>query len=109
MKAMRNRLTRRGRVYFDAETPRLRVGSGWTTITIDSEVGIVVTARGYAPAIEVKRDNFKHLLLVGARSLSEPLERMRAESGSLKGLTVRVRKIRPEASAPYEVAKLLDT
>lgn len=90
-------------MYFEVETPRLRVGSGWTTVTLDSEIGVVMTARGYAPAIMVMRDRFRHLLLVGAKSLSEPLEKLRTEKGALDGLIIRVRKIRPEASAPYEV------
>jgi hypothetical protein len=90
-------------MYLSSETPRLRVGTGWTTVTIQSEVGVVFTSRGYAPAIEVAREGFKHVLLVGARSLSEPIEKLRVEHGQLEGLVIELRKVRPEPSAPYEV------
>lgn len=62
-----------------------------------------MTQRGYAPAIEVLREDFQHLLLVGAKSLGEPLEGWRSEFGALKGLKVSLRKVRPEPTAPYEV------
>jgi hypothetical protein len=96
-----------GVTYLSATIPRLRIGSGWTEITIQSEVGVVKTARGYAPAVCVLRGDVEHVLLVGAASLSGPLEEIRNErQGSLAGAHIRVRKIRPEQSAPYEVEQI---
>ena len=90
-------------LYFDQSEPRLRVGTAWTSLIIESEVGVVMTARGYAPAIAVSREGFRHIFLVGAKSLSDPLEQLRGRRGIISGEIVEVRKVRPESSAPYEL------
>lgn len=90
-------------LYFDQSELRLRVGTAWTALRIESEVGVVMTSRGYAPAVLVSREGFKHLLLIGARSLSEPLEELRIKETHLVGLQVEIRKVRPESNAPYEL------
>lgn len=93
--------------YFTDELPRLRIGSGWTEVSIESEVGVVKTARGYAPALHVRRGDVAHLLLIGAASLAGPLEKIRAErAGLLLGACVRIRRVRPDQTAPYEVESL---
>lgn len=89
-------------LYFEPTELRLRVGTAWTLLTIESEVGVVMTARGYAPAIAVNREDFRHIFLVGARSLSEPLEDLRLQ-GSIVGRRIEVRKVRAESNAPYEL------
>ncbi len=90
--------------YLEDNLPRLHVGTGWTELTIESEVGVLKTARGYAPGVVVRRAETPHLFLVGAASLAVPLEALREKrGGSLKGAVIRVRKTRPDQTAPYEV------
>lgn len=90
----------------DTDTPRLAIKSRWTSLTIESDPFVVPTARGYAPAILVRRENIQHAehLLVGARSLSEPLEALRKKRNSLVGAAVRIRKTDDTTpTSPYEV------
>ena len=92
---------------FDSITPRLVVDDLPVDLEVQSEPFVMPTARGYAPAILVRRDNAptaEHLL-VGAKSLSGPLETIRTETGSLKGSRIEVRKESAERSALYQVQK----
>ena len=91
-------------MYFNSDLIRLKVGTGWTDLTLVSEVGVVNTRRGYVPAVEVERGETRHLLLLGAASLADPLERIRLNRGGLlKNLKVRIRKTGEAAISPYEV------
>lgn len=90
-------------MYFEAAELRLKVGTGWTEITLTSEVGVVPTRRGYVPAVQVDRGATSHLMLVGAISLAGPLEVIRARDGSLVGKKLRIRKTAETAMSPYEV------
>ena len=90
--------------YFQDDLPRIRAGTGWVDLRLESEVGVVLTARGYVPAIRVSRGEVLHLLLVGAASLAQPLEALRRQrGGALAGSTIRLRKVRAEQTSPYEV------
>ena len=79
---------------FDTETPRLAVSDRWITVTIESEPFVVPTARGYAPALLVRREAnpYSEHLLVGAKSLAQQLESARPTGGCLSGLRLRLRK-----------------
>lgn len=87
------------------DTPRLRVGEPWTDVMVASEPFVVPTTRGYAPAILVKRRSttYREHLLIGARSISLPLEELRASVGELTGQHLSIRKTAAHQSAPYEV------
>jgi len=91
---------------FGTDTPRLKVPTNWITATIESDPFVVPTIRGYAPAILVRRPSVKNAehILVGAKSLSEPLEEMRLNAGSLIGTEIRIRKSGTAPTAPYEIA-----
>ena len=90
--------------YLDQQLPRISAGTGWTNLTILGEIGCFYTARGYVPALSVQRGEVEHVLLVGAQSLARPLEELRiATDGTLAGKDIRIRKVRAEISAPYEL------
>ena len=91
-------------MYFDSDAIRLKVGTGWTEVTLVGEVGVVATRRGYVPAIEVDRGQVRHLFLVGAASLGGPLEDLRLKMGSLDGVCIKIRKVGEAPTSPYEVA-----
>jgi hypothetical protein len=95
-----------GDSYFSQDELRLKVGTGWVELEILSDVGVIFTRRGYAPAIRVLRGEAPHLLLVGAASLAAPLESIRGQQGRLTGLRIRTRKLREEQTSPYEVEVL---
>ena len=87
------------------DTPRVKISVAWMTLTFTSEPFVVPTSRGYAPAVLVKRKGAiqQEHILIGARSLAEPIEALRLSRGFLEGLTVRIHKSSDDATAPYEV------
>lgn len=87
------------------DTPRLKVESRWVLANIESEPFVVPTRRGYTAAVLVRRKGVNHAehILVGARSVSEPLELARLRHGHLEGLQIRMRKTGDTATSPYEV------
>lgn len=87
------------------DTPRVRLLTAWVPLTFASEPFVVPTSRGYAPAVLVRRRGMtqhEHIL-IGARSLAEPIEVLRLEFGCLEGIDVRIRKCGDAATSPYEV------
>jgi hypothetical protein len=89
--------------------PKLSIGTEWTPLEFIGEPFITVTFRGYAAAIDVRviSTGLEYTLLVGAKSLSGPLERLRAPNGGeLKGLRVALRKSGEERTAAYEVRQV---
>ena len=89
----------------DTSTPRMEVSPSWITFTVESEPFVVPTARGYAPAILVRRRGAaqrEHLLL-GAKSLARPLETIRQRHAALTGQVLDVRKLGREKTAIYEL------
>jgi hypothetical protein len=90
---------------FDTDTPRLEVHDKWVRFTVESDPFVVPTARGYAPAILVRRPTAKQRehLLIGAASLAKPLETIRLREGSLKGRSITIRKDGPDKTATYTV------
>jgi len=83
----------------------MRIGTGWQELEILSDPFVIFTRRGYAPVIEVKvlRSGLPQVLFVSAVSLSEQLEKIKEERGSLVGARVRIRKQDASQFAPYEV------
>ncbi|MCY4199812.1 MAG: hypothetical protein OXF31_08360 [Gammaproteobacteria bacterium] len=88
--------------------PRLIVDDNVVLIKILSDPFVVATSFGYAPALLVQRkgSEFREHLLVGAKSLTKALERMRINLGTLKGIQIKIRKDGREKSAPYLVQEL---
>jgi len=88
--------------------PRLIVDDNAVLIKILSDPFVVATSFGYAPALLVQRkgSDLREHLLIGAKSLTKALERMRISLGTLKGVELRICKDGPEKSAPYLVQEL---
>ena len=89
----------------DTSTPRAEVSDRWVTFTVESEPFVVPTSRGYAPAILARRPGAaqRQHLLIGAKSLASPLERIRQSRKALTGQVIQVRKLGGEKTAPYEL------
>ena len=89
----------------DTSTPRLVVSHHWITVTVESEPFVVPTGLGYAPAILVRRPGAtqREHLLIGAKSLGKPLEILRRKCHTLRGQTVKMRKMGQEKKAIYQL------
>jgi len=88
---------------------RLVVGTDWVPIELVSDPFITVTYRGYAVAIDVRviSTQLEYTLLVGAKSLSDPLEQLRERAGGvLTGQRCAVRKSGVERTATYEMREI---
>ena len=89
--------------------PSLKVSTGWIQLEIISEPDVVLTYKGYAPILRVRklRTNVEFILYISARSLAEPLEKLRENNAYLfKGIRLQVRKESNASMAKYEVEKL---
>lgn len=89
-------------------TERLVVSDQPVEVVIESDPFVVSTSLGYSPAILVRRTHqpiAQHLLL-GARTLSLPLEEAREAVGTLVGLKVRLRKLGSERTSRYSIEVL---
>lgn len=89
-----------------AELPSLKIGTGWTEIEVTSEPDVTLTYKGYVPVLRVKvaKTGLDYLLYIGAKSLAEPLENLRAKNGGrFLGLKVQIKKQSIEQFAKYEV------
>ncbi len=89
--------------YIDENEVRLNVTTGWQSLEILSEVGVAYTYRGFTPALIVSRNGARHVLLIGAKSLAEPLNQIRKSRGHLTGIEIRCRKTGTERTAVYEI------
>ena len=86
--------------------PQLKVGTGWIELEIVSEPDIVLTFRGYAPILRVRksRTGVEYVLYISAKSLAEPLEELRKNNvGNFKGIRFRIRKESMEQMSKYEI------
>ena len=89
--------------------PSLKVSTGWIELEIVSEPDVVLTIRGYAPIIRVRkvRTGVEYLLYISAKSIAQPLEVLRSNNfGRFKGIRFRIRKESMEAIAKYEIEVL---
>ena len=76
------------------------------TVKIITEPYVVLTARGYAPVvdIEVDGDAERKVMFISAASLSQALEELRSENGGhFAGIRMRVRKESADRFAKYIV------
>lgn len=89
---------------FGTSTSRLEIAESWEDLKIVSEVFVVQTWRGYAPAIlvENKSNEVMHVI-VGAKSFSSGLELIRKGSGHIIDERISVRKLGEARTSLYEV------
>lgn len=86
--------------------PSLKVSTGWIQLEIISEPNVILTYKGYAPILRVRklRTNVEFILYISAKSLAEPLEELRENNAYLfKGIKFQVRKKNNAPMAKYEV------
>ena len=86
--------------------PKLDVRTGWIELAIISEPFVVMTFKGYVPAVNVRvvRTGLEYMLYVSARSLAEALEPLRkANSGRFRGLQFEIHKASDDKMAKYEL------
>ena len=86
--------------------PALKVGIGWIDLEIISEPDVILTFKGYAPILRVRKlsNDLEYILYISAKSLGGPLEKLREDNGGVfKGIKFRVRKKDMTPMAPYEV------
>lgn len=89
---------------FGTSTSRLEIAGSWENVKIVSEVFVIQTWRGYAPAIlvENKSNEIMHVI-VGAKSFSSGLELIRKGSGQIINENISVRKLGEARTSLYEV------
>lgn len=90
-------------------SPSLKVSTGWIQLEIISEPDVVLTYKGYAPVLRVRklRTHVEFILYISAKSLAEPLEELRENNAHLfKGIKFQVRKENKAPMAKYEVKEL---
>ncbi len=86
--------------------PPLKVGTGWIDLIAVAEPIAKYTSRGYAVVLPVRvlSTNLEYILYLSARTLAEPIERLREENdGRFTGLRFRVRKESTDKLAKYIV------
>ena len=86
--------------------PSLKVSTGWIELEIISEPNVVLTFKGYAPILRVRksRTGVEYILYISAKSLAEPLEELRKNNGGIfKGIQLRIRKESMEKMSKYEI------
>ena len=89
--------------------PSLKVSTGWIELEIISEPDVNLTYKGYAPILRVRklRTNVEFILYISAKSLAEPLEKLREGNDYLfNGIKFKVRKESNAPMAKYEVEEL---
>lgn len=90
----------------------LKLGTGWTQLTVLGEPDVVLTFRGYAPVLPIRQNqnDLEYFLYISAKSLGEPLEELRkANDGRFTGLEIEIRKISTEKFATYEIRNATNT
>jgi len=92
----------------DTELPSMRVKEGRILIKVLSDPFVVYRARKYLPVIRVKdtEADLDYLLFVSAISLSETLEEIRSEYGTLVDREFAIRKKDSAQTSPYEIEEL---
>lgn len=90
--------------------PALKVGTGWIELEIISEPDVVLTFRGYAPILRVRKisNNLEYIFYISAVSLGQTLEELRQNNaGNFKGIQFRVRKKDATPMSPYEIETII--
>lgn len=89
---------------FGTTTSRLEIEDAWLDMKIVSEVFVIQTWRGYAPAILVQTPTKEILhVIVGAKSFSSGLEVIRLTCGQIINENISVRKLGKARTSLYEV------
>ena len=86
--------------------PALKVSTGWIELEIISEPDVILTFRGYAPILKVRKisNNLEYIFYISAASLGKTLEELRQNNaGTFNGIQFRVRKKDATPMAPYEL------
>ena len=86
--------------------PALKVSTGWIELEIISEPDVVLTFKGYAPILRVRKlgNNLEYIFYISASSLGRSLEELRENNeDTFKGIQFRVRKKDAAKTAPYEI------
>ena len=86
--------------------PALKVSTGWIELEIISEPDVILTFRGYAPILRVRKisNNLEYIFYISAASLGKTLEELRQNNtGIFNGIQFRVRKKDATPMAPYEL------
>ena len=86
--------------------PALKVSTGWIELETISEPDVVLTFRGYAPILRVRKisNDLEYIFYISAASLGQTLEEFRQNNtGIFKGIQFRVRKKDATPMAPYEI------
>ncbi len=87
----------------------LRVKEEGMEVRVAGEMDVTLTRNGYRPVLIVAAGDKNHLFYVQAKSLFEPLERLRQKNkGKFTGLKFKLRKVKPEGQdyEQYEVQVL---
>ena len=88
------------------DLPQFRASTEWKEVEILSETDVVLTYRGYAPALKVKvaGKRFPQAMFISAKSLAVELDEMRIDNnGKFQGLKFFIRKSGPEKTSNYEI------
>ena len=91
------------------ELPVLKVGTAPTEVHVLSEPFLRVSARGYMPCVKVKvsRSGLDYALIVGSKSITESLEKLRKENnGYFTELRFNLSKKDESQMAPYVLVKI---
>ena len=86
--------------------PSLKVSTGWIELEIISEPDVILTYRGYAPILQVRKisNDLEYIFYISAASLGPTLEGLRQNNAdSFIGIQFRVRKKEATPMAPYEI------
>ena len=86
--------------------PSLKVSTGWIELEIISEPDVVLTFKGYAPILRVRKlsNNLEYIFYISASSLGRSLEELRQNNGGVfRGIQFRVCKKDAAQTAPYEI------
>ena len=88
-------------------TLRFQARTTWTVLEIVSEPYLVVTFRGYTPAVQVRESATGacyDLLIGGIKSLAEGLEALRpSNGGKFKGLRFTIKKESSDRFSRYQI------
>ncbi|MEZ7893490.1 MAG: hypothetical protein QMC67_17275 [Candidatus Wallbacteria bacterium] len=81
----------------------------FVTLKIVSEPYVVLTARGYAPVVDVENlaDNVKYIFYIQALSVAKILEEFKKENeDKFTGISIKVKKESTDKFAPYIIEKI---
>lgn len=85
--------------------PRMTIGESWQQVKILSDPFVIKTGLGYTAAINVVdlKTNTIHHIIIGAKSISNDLEKIRNEFGTLSNIQLKIRKQSADPKSLYEI------